>query len=132
MSLLPIFIRDVRKECMYNEKSRLYWIMTARNFVLMRCVSTIQSNTQKEVRVMFMSADLTYHCLHMRIEDYRTVSHSVQLRKRYFSDILLPLELLFFPFTDFKLMQTHYSVCLFVYFYRFFKIVSTTSVLFLL
>ena len=47
---------------------------------------------------MFMSADLTYHCLHMRIEDYRTVSHSVQLRKRYFSDILLPFESLFFPF----------------------------------
>ena len=47
---------------------------------------------------MFMSADLTYLCLHMRIEDYRTVSHSVQLRKRYLSDILLPLELLFFPF----------------------------------
>ena len=46
---------------------------------------------------MFMSADLTYHCLHMRIEDYRTVSHSVQLRKRYFSDILLPFESLFFP-----------------------------------
>ena len=47
---------------------------------------------------MFMSADLTYHCLHTRVEDYRAVSHSVQLRKRYFSDILLHLELLFFPF----------------------------------
>ena len=68
MSLLPIFIRDVRKECMYNKKSRLYWIMTAKNFVLMRCVSLLSSQIhRKEVRVMFMSADLTYHCLHMRI-----------------------------------------------------------------
>ena len=77
---------------------------------------------------MFMSADLTYHCLHMRIEDYRTVSHSVQLRKRYFSDILLPLELLFFPFK----VDVDSLLSVFIrLFLPIFLIVSTTSVLLL-